>query len=194
MEFMDEKIIETRNREERQKQNINILDGIIMKGKFLKFHEVLFFNDELSALIPESFHEMPAKMAKIKYPSENRPQVIQSNEDGSVNFAFSRLNSLIPPDQMRTIGTAIKSMIARVQPAAVFYEEKEEPLENTQIEWFDFKGYAIDSQIYNLIFVTSMGNRLILGIFNCLFADCEEWKPIAHQMMLSLKKHNKEAV
>ena len=40
---------------------------------------------KLSIEIPQAFTPMPDDMAKIKYPSENRPQVIYSDERGKAS-------------------------------------------------------------------------------------------------------------
>ena len=64
MEFLDEQIIELRRKEKATSEDIHG-DGITINGELLTFKETLLFKDKMSIWLPESFVDMPSKIARI---------------------------------------------------------------------------------------------------------------------------------
>lgn len=141
----------------------------------------------MSILLPVSFVDMPQKIARLKYPSEQRPQIIKTDLLGSTNFAFNLFDKAIKPVQMQSAADGMKSILKKVNPANIFYESGTEPLGETMLSWFEFKGHGIDTQIYYIVFLTSIGGKLMHGIFNCAVADMEAWKEAAFQVIRSIQ-------
>ena len=141
----------------------------------------------MSIWLPESFVDMPSKIARIKYPSEQRPQIIKTDLLGSTNFAFNLFDKPIKPVQMQSAADGMKAILKKVNPANIFYESATEPLGETMLSWFEFKGHGIDTQIYYIVFITSIGGNLMHGIFNCAIADMEAWKNAAFQVIRSIQ-------
>ena len=46
---------------------------------------------------------------------------------------------------------------------------------------------AVDTKVYNLMFVTSSEGRLLMGTFNCTMDHLKEWQPLAEQIVNSVK-------
>ena len=186
MDFLDEKIIEARRKEAQKGLNIRE-DGLIVNGEQIDFQEMLLFHEKMTILLPTSFVDMPQKIARIKYPSEQRPQIIKTDLLGSTNFAFNLFDKTIKPVQMQSAADGMKSILKKVNPANIFYESGTEPLGETMLSWFEFKGHGIDTQIYYIVFLTSIGGKLMHGIFNCAVADMEAWKEAAFQVIRSIQ-------
>lgn len=186
MVFLDEKIIEARRKEAQKELNIRE-DGLIVNGEQIDFQEMLLFHEKMTILLPTSFVDMPQKIARIKYPSEQRPQIIKTDLLGSTNFAFNLFDKTIKPVQMQSAADGMKSILKKVNPANIFYESGTEPLGETMLSWFEFKGHGIDTQIYYIVFLTSIGGKLMHGIFNCAVADMEAWKEAAFQVIRSIQ-------
>lgn len=187
MGFIDEQIIEQMNKYKKEEYG-DIYSGIYIKEELYRFEEQHLFEDRVSVMLSVSFTDMKPNIAKAKYPSEQRPQVIKTNMDCSVNFAFSILEVPLETALVKYIKNAFYNIIKNAQPANVFYENKEEEINNTMIGWFDYKSYAINSQIYNFVFITPIDGKIFHGIFNCLFEDAENWKPVILQVMHSIKE------
>ena len=88
MDFLDEKIMEMRRQEKQKELNIRE-DGLIVKGEKIKFQDTTLFQEKMLILLPTSFVDMPQKIARLKYPSEQRPQIIKTDLLGSTNVAFN---------------------------------------------------------------------------------------------------------
>ena len=144
MEYMDESILELRR---QKKDREHPEEGMYIKGEKVTFAPAQLFDGKVELLLPESFVDMPAKLAKIKYPSEYRPQRIKTNLLGNVNFAFNLFPQPITPEQLPRAAQTFARMIKQMNPSTVFYDKATEDLGDSKLSWFDFKGYAIDTQL-----------------------------------------------
>lgn len=186
MEYMDKKFAELRNIiDELQDKDIN--KKVLVKGEELEFEESKFFNDKVSIMMPKTFEDMPEITAKFKYPSENRPKIIKSNKDGTVNITLNYLDMPLFENQVEELQKQIKEGVIKINPTVTFYNE--EIIDNgiNKIGYYDFKTMALDGSIYNINFTASIENKLFLGTFNCNVSDAKEWKIVILQMIHTLK-------
>jgi hypothetical protein len=130
---------------------------------------------------------MPLNFAKIKYPAEQRPQIIKMNEDGSINVTLSLYAEKLKKEDVPDCIVALKAVIDRMNPANIFFELKTEQSETLTVGYFDYKSNAIDSDLYNIMFVAPIAGNTMLGTFNCRLSDRENWQTIVLQMILSIR-------
>ena len=185
-EFFDEKILEFRRRARKEKYN-SLETGMYVKNELVTFSEVKLFNNQFAIMLPDFLVDMPLGIAKIKYPSEQRPQIIKTSMDTTVNFAFNLFNMAIEDTQITDATKQFKNVIARVNPAYIFYHFiiEEEP---KKIGWFDFKSYCVDENVYNLVYLTVIRNTLLHGMFSCLYKDALEWQDVLPQIIKSIRE------
>lgn len=191
MEYEDEKIIALK-KQMRNLTDTNIREsGIYIQDQYIKFNQIFIF-DEISIYLPEDFIDIPEMVKTMKYPSENRPAVIKTSLDTSVNFSFNMLEK-INSEQVKELAGQLKSTINKMNPSFTFYEEWEgETLQDNKIRMFDFKSYGLDEQIYNMMCLIPLKNGTLHGIFNCLDRDSEDWKEVAWKVFLTTKEQKKE--
>lgn len=186
MDFFDEKILELR--ENARKEKFSSLEtGMYIKNEKVEFERVFLFEDKMSIILPTILVDMPSNLSHLKYPSELRPQIIKTTLDTTVNFTFSRYDLDIEDTQIKEAAKQSQKMLKQLNPAYIFYELEEKNLTTTTISWFDFKSYAMDGQMYNIMYVTCIEGKLVHGNFNCLYKDMIEWKEAANQIILSTK-------
>lgn len=66
-------------------------------------------------MLPDTFVDMPSSIVKLKYPSEQRPQIIKTSLDASVNFTFSLFNQEFEDSQVgRGIEQCMEFLIAGI--------------------------------------------------------------------------------
>ncbi|SNS15304.1 hypothetical protein SAMN05446037_100514 [Anaerovirgula multivorans] len=186
MEYMDEKILKMKNQFKKY-ENKDIMGTVHIGEEKFEFEDVEFFDGKMTMRIPEVFTDMPLEMAKMKYPSEQRPQSIKTNEDGSVNITLSLFDEAIEKDQIKECRNGFRSIIKRMNPSTLFFDNEIMDMEDTKIGYFDYRSPALDDNLYNIMFVRAIDSKLLMGTFNCIFKDMEEWKPVALQMILSIK-------
>ena len=192
MAYEDEKIIAMLNQAKTNKK-LNIQNEVNICGVLYTFASKELFEGAFSIAMPESFVEMPSETAAEKYPSVDRPQLIFSNEDGTINLTFSYTEYAIQPDEVENSIKGFKLVIKRMFPANTFYDLKCEPLNEAKLGYFDYRSYALDDDLYNIIFATGIDGRLLIGTFSCLFTHKKYWQPLAQQMMQSILDLRKDS-
>jgi len=185
MSYTDTQIVPKRIAAKKNRA-INISNTVEINGVLYSFSRVHILNGTVSVIVPEQFGEMTGKAAKLKYPSEHRPECIYTTDDGTVNIALDLLDYPLEKGQIEEKIREWKHAIKRVNPAYVFYTEKIEILDDAKIGYFDFKSYPLDQDLYNLVFISCIGGKLLAGTFNCPFAQYRDWKRLAIQMVLSI--------
>lgn len=188
-EFFDEKILEYRKRARKEKY-CSLETGMYIKDELVQFERITLFQDKMSIMMPVSFVDLPSNLAKIKYISEQRPQIIKTSLDTTVNIGFSMPDLEVYPEHIEELCKQTKSALKQVNPAIVFYEGQVEG--DLPLGWFEFKSYGIDGNVYNLMFMTVINKKLLHGIFNCNYNDLLEWRDAARQMMRTIKDISKE--
>lgn len=189
MKYMDEEIIKLRN---KNKKIYDLQNGVHIKGEFIEFELCKLFEDRMQIFLPKTFVDMPEKIAKMKYPSQQRPQVIKTDLLGSTNFSFSLFNQKVKNEELHEVAKTFEVIIKKANPANVFYGRNTENFGNLRLSWFDFKGYAMDHQIYYIYYVTSIGGNLLHGIFNCIISDVEVYKEVAFLVIRSIQDLSEE--
>ncbi len=149
--------------------------------------EIVVSDFKFTMLLPKDFQEMEKEKAKLKYPSEFRPQVILTNKEGTINLTFSRQNELLFDEQVEELRDAIKDIIMKDYNNTAIIESDIIKIEEKPVAYFDFISNAIDSNVYNVIFVFSLKFRVLQGAFNCLEEDMEYWKEVFKQMISTIK-------
>ena len=190
MDNLDEKIIALRN-QNLKKQNSNIETGVYINNTLVEFAEQSVLDDQFTILIPSCFEEMSPEDARLKYPSEQRPQHIVTTQDTSVNLCISLLDVPASNDQTPQNVLEMKSILKMTNPATEFFESGLEALEDFDLAWFEYKSFAIDGQIYNIMFTASAYDKMLHGAFNCTFGHQDAWRDPALQMLKSIKLSKK---
>lgn len=184
----DEKIIYEQNKYKSESVG-DVYNGYLIKEVEYKFNKNMFFDNKLSIYLPEDFSDLPEALAKIKYPSENRPQIIKSSNDNRINITFNLLPvEMKNEDVMQTIHS-FKNIIQNINPSNNFIEEGAiEINENHKLAWFDFLSNAIDGTLYSIISCMEVDGKMFHCVFNCSEEDMDNWKVVALDMLKSINK------
>lgn len=172
-----------------EQEHINqITDGyIIIDDEKIFMENTPVSEDEFSMTLPVVFEPMDQSLAKIKYPSENRPDFILSNPETTITANFSHKRDLLDDDEVEEFKNIIQESIMKMYPSSKVIESNTIEVDGHKIAYFDFITPAIDSEIYNLMFFFSLKGRLLMGAFNCLKLDMFDWKDIFLQMLHSIQ-------
>lgn len=144
-------------------------------------------DNKVEIYIPKDFNIMTEEMAKFKYPMEKRPQLIYTNETGTVNVAFKHLPTKITQDKLEEFVGIMKKMLSKMQPSALWYGNKVIDINNRKVGYLEMITPAIDTKIYNLMFMTELDGRILMVTFNCTEPEMKALRPYSWQIMNSLK-------
>lgn len=152
----------------------------------IELEKKMLLNGKVEILLPKSFDIMPEEMLKLKYPSAQRPTLVYSNEDGTINIAFNHTASKAAQQQIDSYKDYFISTFKKSYPTAEWIGSGVKKINGRDIGYLEVITPAIDTQIYNLLFFTDLDNRLLLATFNCVIEEKENWLDAAHQIMNSL--------
>lgn len=179
---MDELILKKRE-QKKIEMYTGLEDGIYVDGKIVYFERKRLL-DTFSLMLPDSWKQMPEEYARIKYPSEFRPQIIITTLDLSVNLGFTAFPNKIQSDDIMKIMERTRAAIYRSNPDCIMYPCAE--LQKIRGAWFAFRSHAMDSDLYNMMMIAALGKRIVQGSFNCLYKDYTKWKKMILMMWNSI--------
>ena len=176
MEKIDEVVLELRRELEKSKHT-NVYTGMYANRQLIRFQRFFFFQDKMSIMLPEDFQEMDPDMARFKYPAENRPELILTSEDSTVNFTLKYVDVPVREEELLPLFGCVPALWV---------------CEVTLCCGFRDKSYALDDAMYNFMYLTDIDGHLLQGACNCPFAIYKEWKEIARQVVMSVRDRTKE--
>lgn len=185
--FFDEKILEYRNRARKEKY-ATLETGMYIMNELVPFERRMLFGEKISIMLPESFVYLPSDLAKAKYMSEQRPQIIMTSLDTTVNIGLSYMDVKVEISQIKEIMNQSKSALKNTNPAIIFHDSKVEEDIDLPLAWFEFKSYGLDKSVYNLMFVARAHSKMLHGSFNCSYDNALEWREAARQMVYSIRE------
>lgn len=186
--YGDEDFIQFLKQSREESRNRNIKEGSVwIDGRDAVFHEREVIKKQLWMWMPDEFALMSQEMARLKYPNENRPEIIYTSEDSTVNITFSKKKEKLNPGEEEQVRDDIELLILRLYPSAGTIEKQTALAVQNRIAWFDFISPAIDMDVYNLMFFTSLKGTLLMGACNCLSGEQGHWKDVFLQMLASLR-------
>lgn len=195
MDHTDLETAGTRAQKEEAKYK-DIYAGEVRCGdEILYFERVNLYDDCFSVMLPKSYPDLPKALAKLKYPAENRPAVIKTNNDTTVNFAFGYYKQDFNETQVESAAKGLKAGLGRMSPGARFFETKiAQTKEGVKYSRFDFMAPGLDTELYQLFAFVPMNGQFLHVIFNAPAKMMRAWQPIAIQVIESICDIDKSAV
>ncbi|GLC81703.1 hypothetical protein [Lacrimispora brassicae] len=186
MEYIDEAIVESRKKLERQ-QHTTLENGIYVDDELITFLRITLPDSKISMLLPEQFIVMPESVKLMKYPSKDAPEWILTSLDSTVNWCFSILEIESKNSNANEICSQFQMALRNVNPSIKASEQTEVVTnEGDAMSWFEFVGYTLDGQNYNRIYIVKMKDTVLHGTFNCSLKDKIKWENIVELCFLSI--------
>jgi hypothetical protein len=188
MEFTDNETAGVRAQKEEAKYK-DIYAGEVRCGnEILFFERVNLYENRFSVMLPKSYVDLPLALAKIKYPMENRPAIIKTNDETSVNFAFAYYKQDFSEAQVESAAKGLKAGLGRMSSGSRFFETQIlQTEEGVKFSCFDFLSTALDTQLYQLFGFVPVQNQFLHFIFNAPSKMMRTWQPVAIQVLRSIR-------
>jgi hypothetical protein len=165
----------------------------LINGKLCAFERTELFDGKLSALLPSEFTDLPAEIAKIKYPSSDRPKIIKTDERGTVAFTFNRIDSPLTNETVPELVESMRGMLQKLNPAYVFFDSDTlDTEEGAKVGYLEYKSPAIDDSLYNVMHFVPFEGRTMMGTFSCPHGECEDWRSPVAETLRSIRASEKE--
>lgn len=127
--------------------------------------------------LPVGFDREEDGKTSVIYYSKNRPDIIFLQEDGHAGITFLVMDQEhdYPGYDMETRKKVICEVLKREDTKTVFYEEGK-TIGDVSVLWFDYKSFASNEVVYNIMFLFQTAENWIIGTFYCIFKDYDLWK------------------
>lgn len=162
---------------------------VIVKYKKMDIVEKKILDGSLSMMMPLEFQLMEESLAKAKYPDDDRPDYIYTNDDTTVNLSFSLDdNGEIDDEEVEEVKDILKNQIKRLYPGSKIEDSKPIKTDEKNVSYFCFDIPLIDGNLFQLMFFMEHRKQLVMGAFNCGIYQKKQWKPLILQMLKTLKE------
>lgn len=189
MEYFDEEILEARRELERLKHT-TLETGIYVGDELITFTNITLPQTKIHIYLPEQFIVMPDLVKDMKYPSKNAPDLIITSLDSMVNLGFNILSVSMEEGDTKVMSSQFQNALRNVNPSIKIKKQVNDVTteHGNEMSWFDFKGYLIDGQNYNRMYLVKMRETVLHGIFNCPMQFKDEWGEIAEKCFMSIEE------
>jgi hypothetical protein len=130
---------------------------------------------------------MDANTLSSKYPPNNKPSEVYTNEEATVNIAFKKTEQLLAEQKVFAEGKKLEQQLTSNGKVQLISSEQVKANGNN-IYVFSFYSNAIDTRVYNLMFIFSLKGKMVIGSFNCTIASQNQWQITAYEIIRSIKE------
>lgn len=156
-----------------------VVDSIVLQP-----HSVL--GGRLQLLIPEGFVPMSEEMRTTKYPNENRPAIVFTNEPGTINIAVNHSPDSVFPDKLKELHHQLDFSIRQSIPDATWRFSGFQHYQGREWIQMEFISPARDTNIRNIMVATSLDNRMLAVSFNVTEDLAADWLNAGRAVIKSL--------
>lgn len=180
-QYPDQVILELRKEcEKRQKSSLLL--------KISDLRKIAVYEKAAYMMIPAEWESMSAVWRCAKYNRSDRPEIIMTDTHGDATITFSAIGEMDESIGIRQRLIQLRDDMQQVWNQIIFYGMGTIKAGEKDVEWMDCKTFCIDSELYSLLFLFSVRDRLILGNFHCSFAIYDRWKPKILEMLSTIEE------
>ena len=188
--YIDKQIIKER-REAMKSSFTNLATEIYAGSQLIRFEDVCLFPGErgmkeIHISLPQEFAVMEGEKAKRKYPSQNRPQVIFTDESGKINFTFSLFLQQASQDQIKGTLARYQALIRKLRQDADTLDAGIYQMTKACGGWFTFQNCTVDDEVFNLLAIIGLPKRLVLCMCNCPLGEKENWEAVMQRVVQAI--------
>ena len=133
---------------------------------------------------PDGFKALPQETIDLKWPNKRAPKFVVGNDNASTTVAYDIKPNNIPQNHLVDAQKAFTDLFERVVPG--FEWKKNEIIDHSGQKWLlmEMTSRAIDTNIYNIMFVTGYKGQMLIFNFNSTKEDFPKYEK---QLRASLK-------
>lgn len=143
-------------------------------------------SNTVSIKLPSSFSIMDANTLSFKYPPNNKPSEVYTNKEATINVAFKKTAQQLTNINVTTEGKKIETQLVSSGKVQLIKSEEIKSSNNT-IHVFSFYSNAVDTKVYNIMFVFAVKDKMVVGSFNCTYLLQPKWQQTAYEIIRSIK-------
>ena len=188
MEYLDKEILKAKRKRER-KNYTTLESGIYAGEELITFKQMELFDNTIHIFVPEQFVAMPESIRRVKYPSKDAPAFIFTSLDSRVNIGFNLLPMMLKEKETELMSAQFQNGLKSVNPSIIIKKQTNRKTEQgNEMSWFEYKGFHLDGQSYNRVYLIRLAQNVLHGIFSCDVKDRDDWTEIIEKIFLSVEE------
>lgn len=188
MDYLDEELLEAKRKLERQKHT-TLEAGIYAGEELITFKQMELFDNTIHLPLPEQFVVMPESVKSVKYPSKDAPAFIITSLDSTVNICFNLLPVILKEKETELMSAQFQNSLKSVNPSIIIKNQTNiKTAQGNEMSWFEYKGFHLDGQSYNRVYLIRLSKNVLHGMFSCNVKDRNDWIEIIEKIFLSIEE------
>ncbi len=144
-------------------------------------------SNQVKIKLPSVFKLMDENTLAIKYPPNNTPSEVYTNEEATVNVAFKKTKQVLTEQKVFTEAKKLEQQLTSNSKVQLISSEQIKANGNN-IHVFSFYSNAIDTKVYNVMFIFSLKGKMVVGSFNCTLLLQNQWQVMVYEIIRSIKE------
>lgn len=143
--------------------------------------------------IPDGFFEADEEKTASVFFSKNRPELVLINPSAHSGLTFQTaiLEKKTYVLDLYHEREKMIQILKRADEKNVFYDQGNIS-GNVPMVWFDYKSFASDERVYNMMFLILSDRKMMVGTFYCIFKDYDKWRPVILRMLETIQTEEEE--
>ncbi|MDG1708086.1 MAG: hypothetical protein P8H03_04955 [Emcibacteraceae bacterium] len=149
--------------------------------------EVEIPNTGITFEAPENFMEIPKNIRDLKWNSLNAPKFAIGNETASTTIAYDIKPNDISQAPLDELLNYFSSTFDRIIPGLIWHKKEIINLSDQEWVFLEMTSSAVDTDIYNIMLVTSYNNQMLLFNFNSTKKDFSTYEEELRESIRTIK-------
>ena len=138
------------------------------------FKEFIFFNGFFKINLPDFFVDM-------HFDDKNTgtiPGIIKTNETKDIFFTFDKVSEILNINTVQKVLDQQRRVVSRLAPGYKEFGYGTKQINNNIIACLEYKSNAVYKDLYNVFYMISLENEMVVGTFTCPYVILSMWRPI----------------
>jgi len=136
---------------------------------------------------PDGFFALSKEIIEFKWPNNNGPAWVVGNETGATTIAYDLKDNDISGANLKDLLTSFKGVFERVIPGIKWKKRKVIKFSGKKWAYLEMTSNAVDTDIYNIMLVTSYGNKMLTFNFNSTKEEFPKYEKILRKSIKSIE-------
>jgi hypothetical protein len=127
---------------------------------------VAILDGRVSLILPPGFQALTKEEIERKFPQASPPQHVFANDTQSVSIAITLSSSALTQEQLPEFKASMEKTLERNVAGLKWIKRDYETISGQRWIYFELTSQAIDTDIHNLMYFTTLGGKVLMFNFN----------------------------
>ena len=138
-------------------------------------------------IAPDDFGPVPQEIIDTKWPNNNAPRFVVGNERATTTVAYDLKPHDLSGADLDEVRQSFTQVFDRVIPGIDWKSNRLIEHDGQTWVYFEMSSNAIDTDIYNIMMVTGVGQQMLVFNFNSTREDFPKYEPALRDSVNSIR-------